>query len=129
MKFKVGDKVICTQSISMSEGGPCSGEVYTITSVCKDHIGFALPGLNPIKYPPEDINGTQANWGTMCFARLPVVGDRVFVGEDNPNDSDLKYGDACAVHSFIENKLCLLDSNGETWFVDPDHLIFSVHVR
>lgn len=70
MTFKVGQRVRCVKSISVSSGGPVKGAIYTITAIRPNStfensqwIGFVLP-----TYEAGDISrGERANWGSNCF--------------------------------------------------------------
>lgn len=66
VKFKIGDKVRCVSSISPNDNGPIKNEIYTITSVNDNYIGFPLKDL-PIYYDTDVKSGKCPNWGVHCF--------------------------------------------------------------
>lgn len=64
--FKVGDKVICIDSISSECGGPITGEFFIVTSIGVDSIGFPLLRLTH-NYHNNIKTGKVPNWGNQCF--------------------------------------------------------------
>ena len=68
MKFQVGDKIKCIESITDHEGGPKKGEEFIITSYndSNNGIGIKLPRLSKM-YSEGIKNGTVPNWGVSCF--------------------------------------------------------------
>lgn len=71
MKFQVGDKVKCIESISEWDGGPKKGEEFTIISFkdSSNGVGISLPRLGKA-YSEKVRNGTDPNWGSSCFQLL-----------------------------------------------------------
>lgn len=74
MKFKVGDRVKCIESISTYHNGPEAGEIFIVTSVNGSYIGFPLERLRSHKvYQLSTINGTTPNWGVGNFELCPDI--------------------------------------------------------
>lgn len=67
MKFKVGDKVRCIEGISIEDGGPKKGEIFTVKSSDNAWIGFELSRLQSNFYSNDIINGLNTNWGSDSF--------------------------------------------------------------
>lgn len=66
-EIKVGDTVVCIRGI---EPEVKLGQMFKVTSVGSQYIGFPLDNLDKEKYEEDIRNGSQPNWGIDCFEVL-----------------------------------------------------------
>lgn len=64
MSFKVGDMVLCIESITPEVNGPQAGTIYRVISIDHDSIGIFLPKCT---YDEETKLGRRPNWGSNAF--------------------------------------------------------------
>lgn len=68
--FEIGDTVMCITDIGSSDYEPKKNEIFTITSIAYNWIGFPLSRLPKHIYENDTITGKKANWGTSCFIKI-----------------------------------------------------------
>jgi Domain of unknown function (DUF5664) len=108
--FKVGDKVKCVKSISPGEGGPKTGEIFTVTAVEGPFIGFVLSRLDD-SYSAFIKRGVSTNWHSLSFELVkddPIPHDTGVKLDSNKPDlslipTDAIWGTAAAL-SYGANK-------------------------
>lgn len=69
MKFKVGDLVLCIESISPDANGPQLGTMYRVISTNDNDGSYQSIGvfLPKCVYNEETKSGRHANWGANAF--------------------------------------------------------------
>lgn len=80
VKFKKGDRVICTNSSYEQYNGPTNGVVYTVMDIDHRWIGIELPGFMRIPGMSEEraieISNGSAEWFSGNF-KLVEAGHKI----------------------------------------------------